>query len=241
MRFAVKFSFLLLICIIHKPLTAQDIIDVVDPFEMKVSRSAKADTFYFTQKNNPNQTITPKKLDTLRTYDVYLEERPTPFGKAYMCNGAEVTKQKYLEYKRFWDAVGACQPCLLYTFNDKDELKHVAFQYEECLCGSYKEYYAEGTLKIEGQFKQNPFSTWEDIKRKGVCNIRDGKWTYYTEEGAVLKEETYLNGKIINSSSGTLNLNSSSNQNTNTSTSSEKQGIRKIFSKKKNTIPTEEN
>lgn len=94
-------------------------------------------------------------------------------------------------------------------------------------------YYAEGTLKIEGQFKQNPFSTWEDIKRKGVCNIRDGKWTYYTEEGAVLKEETYLNGKIINSSSGTLNLNSSSNQNTNTSTSSEKQGIRKIFSKKK--------
>ena len=146
-----------------------------------------------------------------------------------------------MEYKRFWDAVGACQPCLLYTFNDKDELKHVAFQYEECLCGSYKEYYAEGTLKIEGQFKQNPFSTWEDIKRKGVCNIRDGKWTYYTEEGAVLKEETYLNGKIINSSSGTLNLNSSSNQNTNTSTSSEKQGIRKIFSKKKNTIPTEEN
>lgn len=232
MRFAVKFFLLGLICVIHKPLSAQDIIDIVDPYEMKVSRSPQADTFYFTQKNNPNQTISPKKLDTLRTYDVYLEERLTPFGKAYMCNGAEVTKQKYMEYKRFWDAVGACQPCLLYTYNNKDELMHVAFQYEECLCGSYKEYYPAGTLKVEGQFKQNPSATWDNIRIKGVCNIREGKWTYYTEEGAVLKEETYLNGKI-NSSNEILNSNSSFNQNTKTSTSSEKQNIRKIFSKKK--------
>lgn len=234
MRIAVKFFLLVLICVIQKPLSAQDIIDIVDPYEMKVSRSPQADTFYFTQKNNPNQTISSKKLDTLRTYDVYLEERLTPFGKAYMCNGAEVTKQKYMEYKRFWDAVGACQPCLLYTYNNKDELKHVAFQYEECLCGSYKEYYAAGPVKVEGQFKQNASATWDNIKLKDVCNIRDGKWIYYTEEGAVLKEETYLNGKIISSSSGTPNFNSSSSQNTKNSTT-EKQSIRKIFTKKKNT------
>ncbi|HOU47130.1 MAG TPA: hypothetical protein PLL99_04955, partial [Chitinophagales bacterium] len=80
MRIAVKFFLLVLICVIQKPLSAQDIIDIVDPYEMKVSRSPQADTFYFTQKNNPNQTISSKKLDTLRTYDVYLEERLTPFG-----------------------------------------------------------------------------------------------------------------------------------------------------------------
>ena len=54
-----------------------------------------------------------------------------------------------------------CQPCFVYTFNDKDELKYIAFQYEEFLCGSYKEYYPAGTLKTEGQFKQNPSAPGE--------------------------------------------------------------------------------
>ena len=72
---------------------AQEEIDIVDPYQMKVSRSKEADTFYFTQ-NAPTAIKAKQKLDTLRTYDVFLEERPTPFGTAYMCNGIEVTKKK---------------------------------------------------------------------------------------------------------------------------------------------------
>ena len=178
-------------------MVAQEEIDIVDPYEMKVSRSKEADTFYFTQNAS---AVVKQKMDTLRTYDVFLEERLTPFGKAYMCNGIEVTKQKYLEYKRFWGASAACTPCTLYTYNDKNELKHVAYQYEECLCGSYKEYYADKTLKVEGQFKQNTTGNWENIKSKNICNIRDGVWIYYTETGVEEKRETYVNGKLSSSS-----------------------------------------
>lgn len=219
---------------------AQDVIDVVDPYEMKVSRSKDADTFYFSQKSVAPASVVNKKLDTLRTYDVYLEERITPFGKAYMCNGVEVTKQKYVEYKRFWDATGACQPCMLYTYNDKNQLKYVAYQYEECLCGSYKEYYAEGPLKVEGQFKQNTSGTWDNIRSKGICNIRDGKWTYYTPEGNVLKVETYLNGKLSETTSGMIIENTSPAKNAKSNTSSDTPGSKKIFKKKTSEKAAEE-
>lgn len=209
---------------------AQEVIDIVDPYEMKVSRSPQADTFYFTQKNSTPPTI--YKLDTLRTYDVYLEERKTPFGTAYMCNGAEITKQKYEAYKRFWNTTGSCQPCLLYTFNDKEQLKYVAFQYENCLCGSYKEYYPEGTLKTEGQFKQNPSTSWENIKLKGICNIREGKWIYYTAQGDILKTETYQYGKLINSENGIINNNTTTNKNPQQSTDNTPKIRKKLFGKK---------
>ena len=109
---------------------SQDEIDIVDPYQMKISRSRAADTFYFTQNvAAPIKAI--KKQDTLRSYDVFLEERQTPFGTAYMCNGNEVIRKKYLEYKQFWNAAGACKPCLLYTYDDKDQLKYVAYQYRQ--------------------------------------------------------------------------------------------------------------
>lgn len=203
-------------------------LDIVNPYERKVSRTAEADTFYFTQNKIPTPEIT--KQDTFRTYDVFLEERVTPFGIAYMCNGKEVTKQKYSDYKLFWNSMGACQPCLLYTYNDKNELKHIAYQYEDCLCGEYKEFYPEGNIKIQGQFMQNPTNTWENIKSKGVCSKRDGKWTYYTEEGNVLKVETYTGGKLIESIYEDLKT-TTTNKTTNT-TPPESKGIKRFFKKK---------
>lgn len=230
MKTSVKFfAAFLIFCsqfVSHAALS-QDEIDVVDPYEMKVSRSRQADTFYFSQ--NATTSAIKKKLDTLRTYDVYLEERPTPFGKAYMCNGNEVTRQKYLEYKRFWDAAGACKPCLLYTYNDKDQLKYVAFQYEDCLCGSYVEYYPDGGMKVQGQFKQNTNDVWQNIKSMDVCNIRDGLWTYYTETGEVLRVETYVDGKIIDKSNASYG--------TSVGTRSKKESVEKDSDAKKSLFP----
>lgn len=192
-----KFTFLFLFsnCLFNAVSTfAQNELDIVDPYQMKVSRSAQADTFYFTQNATGNLPV--KKLDTLRTYDVFLEERPTPFGTAYMCNGNEITHQKYLIYKQFWNATGACKPCLLYTYDDKDQLKYIAFQYEDCLCGSYVEYYKDGTKKVEGQFIQNNSQNWKDIKARNLCNKRDGVWTYYLPNGETEKVELYVDGKL---------------------------------------------
>lgn len=207
MNTQIKFSaFVLTLCfqLISTFVSAQDIIDIVDPYEMKVSRSKDADTFYFSQ-NATTALAAKQKLDTLRTYDVFLEERPTPFGTAYMCNGNEVTKQKYFEYKKFWNASGACKPCLLYTYDDKNKLKYTAFQYEDCLCGSYVAYYQDGTKKVEGQFKKNTTDNWLNLKAKNICSIRDGVWTYYTSDGVIERTETYIDGKLKDSGNATNN------------------------------------
>ncbi len=219
---------------------AQDIIDVVDPYEMKVSRSKTADTFYFSQ-NNVNQS---KKIDTLRTYDVYLEERLTPFGIAYMCNGAEVTKSKYSEYKKFWDASGACLPCLLYTYGADDKLKHVVFQYEDCLCGSYKSYHDNEMLKVEGQFRENQDGNWKAMQSKRQCNIRIGKWTYYTETGIIEKIENYsIDGVLLDTKLIPKNSNSSSktknNLDTNDQDSSDQPVKKGLFRRIKDNNKTE--
>jgi antitoxin component YwqK of YwqJK toxin-antitoxin module len=171
---------------------AQDVIDVVDPYQMKVSRSRQADTFYFSQKNIPQKAA----LDTLKTYDVFLEERPTPFGKAYMCNGREVTKQKFNDYKMLWNASLSCKPCMLYTYDDKDALKHIAYQYQDCLCGSFVEYYPRGAKKVVGQFKENTSGSWDNMKSRDLCNIRVGTWIYYYPTGMVEKTEVYADGKL---------------------------------------------
>lgn len=190
---------------------AQEVIDIVDPYEMKASRSKQADTFYFTQHT---AALSKAGVDTLRTYDVFLEERPTPFGKAYMCNGREVTKKKYDEYKLFWNASGACKPCLLYTYDDQDKLKYVAYQYEDCLCGSYTEFYPEGGKKVEGQFRPNTSGSWLNMKGRDLCNKRDGVWTYYDNNGLITKTETYVDGKLKSVSEPTLNSSSGSDPQT---------------------------
>lgn len=181
-------------CLLHTFYSySQDEIDIVDPYQMKVSRSKEADTFYFTQ-NSTNTIINKNKLDTLRSYDVFLEERITPFGIAYMCNGVEITKKKYTEYKQFWNAAGACKPCLLYTYDDKEQLKYVAYQYQDCLCGSYTEYFKDGKLKVEGQFLKVSTDNWQTVNDRKSCNKRDGIWTYYLPNGVTEKTETYVSG-----------------------------------------------
>ena len=223
---------------------SQDEIDIVDPYQMKVSRSKDADTFYFTQ-NKISNIETKKKLDTLRSYDVFLEERMTPFGIAYMCNGAEITKKKYLEYKQFWNATGACKPCLLYTYDDKDQLKYVAYQYQDCLCGSYTEYYKDGKLKVEGQFLNVASGNLQNINERKVCNKRDGNWTYYLPNGVVEKTEIYASGILKNTTTPAIIITSvkqASIPNTNTSeeeNTTPKKGLFKRLKEKNNSSEIE--
>jgi hypothetical protein len=209
--------FVLLIQVLFTlPALAQDEIDIVNPYEIKVSRSKEADTFYFTQHAQTGKQV---QVDTLRTYDVFLEERLTPFGIAYMCNGSEITKKKYLEYKAYWNASGACKPCMLYTYDNKEQLKYAAFQYEDCLCGSYKEYYPDGTVKVEGQFKANTTGLWTNMKGRNLCSVRDGIWTYFFPDGVTEKTEIYTSGKLneviypVSSSSDPGNIGQDSGEN----------------------------
>lgn len=143
---------------------------------------------------NAQQTL---RIDTISTYDVNLSDYMTTNGRVYLANGKVISKEKYLFYKDNWERVQNCQPCEVYTYNDRNQLKHVAIQYGECLVGPFKEYYSDGKIKVEGSFRENPSSDWSNLRLRGLCSVRDGEWKYYSTSGKLEAIENYQNGKMI--------------------------------------------
>lgn len=183
-----KYISFLSLLLLQIALVAQDDLDI----ETLDIRNQKKD---FTYNNAAN--IELKKLDTLRTYNVDLYETNTPFGIKYTVNGKEITKQKYLDYKKYWNTVDACQPCLLHTYDAADDIMYIAYQYENCLCGKYISYYKGGSKKVEGNFMTNPSNNWENYKNEQFCNRKQGIWKYFLANGNVEKIEEYQNGVLV--------------------------------------------
>lgn len=137
------------------------------------------------------------KLDTVATYDVNLSDYLTTNGRVYLANGQVITKDKSDFFKDSWKKAQNCQPCEVYTYNVKNELKHVVIQYEGCLLGPFKEYYTDGKIKSEGNFKTNPSNDYSNLRLRGLCSMREGIWNYYNEAGKLQTIETYENGTLI--------------------------------------------
>jgi len=136
-------------------------------------------------------------LDTLYTYNVDLYETTTPFGIKYTVNGKEITKKQYDKYRQYWRAIDACTPCLLRTFDMNDKIMYEAYQYVDCLCGQYTEFYKDGSIKTEGQFMKNPDNNWQNFNAQQFCNRKTGIWKYFYSNGTVEKIEEYLNGVLV--------------------------------------------
>lgn len=136
-------------------------------------------------------------FDTLKTYDVFLEQVKTSWGMDYKANGQSVSVEKYNYYKMHWNAAYACKPCYLATMDAQDHVLHFALQYQNCLVGIYKEYYPEGGIKVEGQYKTDTTGNFDAFLKQGNCNLRIGKWIYYGSQGTKTKAEVYDNGKLI--------------------------------------------
>ncbi|MCB9033119.1 MAG: hypothetical protein H6553_04720 [Chitinophagales bacterium] len=183
------------------------------------------------------------KTDTLRTYNVYLSEVNTPFGISYRANDKQISYKRYTELKQFWRAIDACEPCLLNTYDIDDNLISSSFQYHTCLCGFYESFYDDGKKKVSGAYLQNTTGNWENMKERGLCNIKTGIWTYYLPNGNIERQEEYQNGVMVNLIKGESKVipavdvynRENNNEDNNASETSEQKGlINKIKNKKKN-------
>ncbi|HUH73882.1 MAG TPA: hypothetical protein VLZ75_05690 [Chitinophagales bacterium] len=139
-----------------------------------------------------------QQMDTVSTYDVNLSDYMTTTGKVYLANGQAISKDKHDFYKESWKKAQNCQPCEVYTYNANEQLKHVVVQYEGCLLGPFKEYYSDGKIKVEGNFKSNPSNDYSNLRLRGLCSMREGFWNYYNESGKLQTVETYENGSLVN-------------------------------------------
>jgi antitoxin component YwqK of YwqJK toxin-antitoxin module len=141
--------------------------------------------------------VKAQEIGFVTTYDINLSDYMTTTGKVYLANGQVISKDKYDFYKESWNEAKNCKPCEVYTYNVKDELKHVVIQYEGCLLGPFIEYYSDGKIKVECNFKSNPSNDYSNLRLRDLCSMREGNWSYYNESGKIQTIETYENGSLV--------------------------------------------
>jgi hypothetical protein len=145
----------------------------------------------FAQFENPE--------DSIKTYDVYLDDVMTTMGRQYRANGKNITKEQYEYFKSYWEASKQCTPCILKTYDEKDILKYEVFCFLDCFLGSYKEYYPDGKVKLQGQFLGGETATAQKQYANRQCNIRTGEWIYFAPNGSKTLIENYVNGTLVSS------------------------------------------
>jgi len=139
-----------------------------------------------------------KGYDTLKFYSVGLTaQAQTGNAAIYKVNNKVVNKATYDKYKSNWDNIEKCRPCYLKTYNVHDSLIREGLQYEDCAVGDWIEYYPDGKIKVKGHYKENPTGNWDSLYDRGYCSRKDGKWTYYNENGTVIKVENYIDDKLV--------------------------------------------
>ena len=115
----------------------------------------------------------------------------------YFANCNEINKELFDSLKATKQNMINCKPCVLNYFDDAGNIIQSSMQYGDCLVGDYYQYYPSGQLKVKGSWKKNFTGKWKRIWKRGYCSVIDGEWIYYSEEGDVLKTETYKNGVLI--------------------------------------------
>ncbi len=147
---------------------------------------------------NDSSTIY-KKLETKKMYSVGTSFRTIKGKAVYRLDGKKVSKSTYDKFKPNWKTVETCCPCLLKYYDKNDILLREVVSCTDCGVGDFKEFWANGQVKLSGKFKENNSGDWnyKTIQARGFCSVPDGKWIYYTNKGEFLYSEFWKNGEFI--------------------------------------------
>lgn len=138
-----------------------------------------------------------KSLATRKFYSVNLHSRTGSGKDLYEVNGKRVSKGKHDKYKSTWENMENCCPCILESFDEKDNLIKKSVSCTDCGVGWFKTYYNNGKVKLSGSYRENPTGDWNNIWDRGYCSVPHGKWTYFEKNGDILYSEYWENGVFI--------------------------------------------
>jgi len=147
---------------------------------------------------NDSSTIY-KKLETKKMYSVGTSFQTIKGKAVYRLDGKKVSKSTYDKFKPNWKTLETCCPCLLKYYDKNETLLREVVSCTDCGVGDFKEFWANGQVKLSGKFKENNSGDWnyKTIQARGFCSVPDGKWTYYTNKGEFLYSEYWKNGEFI--------------------------------------------
>lgn len=137
--------------------------------------------------------------DTIETYSVSLSATYGGEVARYYVNGKEVEKRIYDRYRIPVEKATKCHPCIQKNYNVDNELISITTQYgPDCLVGSIITFYPKGKIKMRGQYQQKTSVNGSNLSDHNYCSIPEGKWYYYSSMGDIIKVETYVEGKLVN-------------------------------------------
>jgi antitoxin component YwqK of YwqJK toxin-antitoxin module len=138
-----------------------------------------------------------KGLQTKEYYSILLSPQEINGKVVYKANGKEVSKFIYDKYHSKYKNMETCCPCILKSYDENDVLLREEVSCTDCRVGWFKIYYSNGKVKLAGQYKENPTGNWENIYERGFCNIPEGEWSYFNENGDKLYSEFWKDGVFI--------------------------------------------
>ncbi len=140
-----------------------------------------------------------KKLETKKMYSVGTSFQTIKGKAVYRLDGKKVSKSTYDKFKPNWKTVETCCPCLLKYYDKNEILLREVVSCTDCGVGDFKEFWANGQVKLSGKFKENNSGDWnyKTIHARGFCSVPDGKGTYYSNKGEFLYSEFWKNGEFI--------------------------------------------
>ena len=141
--------------------------------------------------------IVYKNLKVKKFYAVSLSADLGDTEDKYMVNDKEVSRKTYRKFEKTWENINSCTPCILRSYDENDILLSEGVAYTDCNVGYFKEFYPNGQIKLSSHYKENPTENWYNIVTRGYCNVPDGQWTYYDENGAVQYSEYWKDGAFI--------------------------------------------
>ncbi|MFH0895195.1 MAG: hypothetical protein V2A54_12235 [Bacteroidota bacterium] len=137
------------------------------------------------------------KLETRKYYNVGLSSETINGKQVYKANGKKVSQSVYNYYNNTRKNIDLCRPCILKMYDENDLLVREIVQYSDCGVGWFKLYFANGKVKLIGQYKENLTNDWDNLWERGYCSIYDGQWTYFDETGDTLYSEFWDKGEFI--------------------------------------------
>jgi antitoxin component YwqK of YwqJK toxin-antitoxin module len=138
-----------------------------------------------------------QNLETKKIYSVSLSFSNEKGINRYKINDKKVSESTYNKYNAYSGNMKTCTPCILKIHNEDDILIKEGVYYTDCQIGSFKDFYPNGKTKLSGQYKENNTGNWEGIYKRGLCNVADGQWTYFNEQGKILYSEFWQDGAFI--------------------------------------------
>ncbi len=147
-------------------------------------------------QNNPETSY--QNLETKKFYLVSLSSETRDEISTYKVNNKKVSEATYNKYRKEWENIMDCCPCILQYFDIKENLIYESVACSECEVGWFKEYYKNGKIKSIKLYKENPTNNWENIFERGLCSVPNGQWVYLNKRGDTIYSEYWDNGEFVN-------------------------------------------